>query len=57
MIDIEHLGIPPVGLVEKSRDHVEHVMYFGSSHYDTYQMLDGVSHYCGSIDYSKICIQ
>ena len=57
MIDPSFLGVPPTGLVEKSRQHVENVMYFGSSHYDTYQMLDGVSHYSGSIDYTQVCIQ
>lgn len=56
MIDPSFLGVPPVGLVEKSHDFVEHVMYFGSSHYDEYQMLDGVSHYAGSVDYSKVCL-
>lgn len=57
MIDPSFLGVPPTGLVEKSRQHVENIMYFGSSHYDTYQMLDGVSHYSGSIDYTQVCIQ
>lgn len=57
MIDTKSLGAPPVGLVEKSRERVEHTVYFGSTHYDEYQMLDGVSHYCGSVDYREVTLQ
>lgn len=57
MVTTEFLGAPPVGLVEKSRERVEHVAYFGSTHYDQYQMLDGISHYSGSVDYREICLQ
>jgi hypothetical protein len=56
-IEPKFLGAPPVGLVEKSRSRVEHTIYVGSTHYDEYQMLDGVSHYCGSVDYHKITLQ
>ena len=57
MIDTTTLGAPPVGLIEKSKERVEHIAYFGSAHYDVYQMLDGVSHYAGSVDYDKVCLQ
>jgi hypothetical protein len=57
MLDPKFLGAPPVGLVDKSRERVEHVVYFGSTHYDEYQMLDGISHYCGTVDYRKVCLQ
>jgi hypothetical protein len=57
MIDPTTLGAPPVGLLEKSRERVQNTAYFGSTHYDSYQMMDGVSHYCGSVEYSAITIQ
>lgn len=57
MIEPKYLGSPPIGLVEKSHRRVEHTIYVGSTHYDEYQMLDGVSHYCGSVEYSQITLQ
>lgn len=57
MIDPKFLGAAPAGLVEKSKRVVENFAYFGSGHYDTYQMLDGISHYSGSVDYSRVTIQ
>jgi len=56
-IDPKFLGAPPAGLIDKSRSVVEHVIYFGATHYDEYQMLDGMSHYAGSVDYDKVCMQ
>jgi hypothetical protein len=57
MIDPKFLGVPPAGLIEDSKDRVVHVIFFGSSHYDEYQMLDGVSHYSGSVSYDRVCLQ
>lgn len=57
MIDLTTLGAPPVDLVEKSRKVVEHIVVFLANGYITYQMFDGVSHYSGSVDYSRITIQ
>lgn len=57
MIENTFLGFPPVGLLEKSREHAQHVMYFGCNHYDEYVMVDGVSKYAGSVDYNRIAIQ
>ena len=57
VIDATMLGAPPVGLLEKSRDHVVNTAYFGSSHYDVYQMLDGISHFVGSVGYDEIVLQ
>jgi hypothetical protein len=57
LIEETHLGCAPRGLLEKSREHVQHVVYFGSSHYDEYLMVKGVSRYAGSVDYSRITVQ
>lgn len=56
-IDTQYLGAPPVGLIEKSREVIENIAYFGCCHYDLYVMCDGVSRFSGSVDYSRICIQ
>ena len=57
MIEPTFLGCPPVGLLEKSREHAQHVVFFGSSRYDEYVMVNGVSRYLGTVDYSRIVIQ
>ena len=57
MIETTFLGCPPVGLLEKSREHVQHVMFFGANRYDEYVMVNGVSHYMGTVDYSRVVIQ
>jgi len=57
MIETTFLGCPPVGLLEKSREHAQHVVFFGSSRYDEYVMVNGVSRYLGTVDYSRIVIQ
>lgn len=56
-IETKYLGAPPSGLIEKSKHRVEHTIYVGSTHYDSYQMYEGVSHYSGSVDYSQITLQ
>jgi hypothetical protein len=56
-IDPQFLGAPPVGLVEKSRRVVEHIVVFLANGYITYQMFEGVSHYSGAIDYERVTLQ
>lgn len=57
MIEPIYLGCPPVGLLEKSREHAQHVIFFGCNRYDEYVVVDSVSRYMGTVDYSRICIQ
>lgn len=57
LIEETYLGCAPIGLLEKSREHVQHVLYFGCSHYVEYLMVDGLSRYAGTVDYSRVTIQ
>jgi hypothetical protein len=57
MIEQTFLGCAPVGLLEKSREHAQHFLYFGCTHYDEYVMVDGVSRFSGSVDYAKVTLQ
>jgi hypothetical protein len=57
LIEETHLGCAPRGLLEKSREHVQHICIFGCSKYDEYLMVNGVSRYAGSVDYSRITVQ
>lgn len=57
MIDTASLGTAPVGLVEKSRKVVENLIVALSNGYMAYRMVDGVSQYVGTVDYSRVVIQ
>jgi hypothetical protein len=57
MIDTQFMGAAPVGLIEKSKQVVEHIVVFLANGYITYQMFEGVSHYSGAVDYREVVIQ
>lgn len=58
LVNMEAMQRCPINdLVERSFKRAEHVIFPLSNGFMRYLMVNGISQYCGTIDYSKISLQ